>query len=314
MASDDGRGVTGEMAADEGDLLRGALDMVSDGVYFLDRGRVITYWSKGAEGITGFSAEEVTGRPCREGILVHVDEGGRSMCDSGMCPAVAVMAGAPFCESEVFFRHKDGHRVPVLARVSPVTGGGGEVLGAAQVFSDRSAQVAAREQIDELKRLALLDELTGLGNRRNAEIHLQTQLGEFERYGWPFGILLFDVDEFKVVNDRYGHAAGDKVLRVVSRTATGGLRSFDSVHRWGGEEFVAVVINVDEATLARIADKVRALVESSAARTGEVSIQVTVSVGATVARPGDDVERLVSRADALMYEGKVAGRNRTTIG
>ncbi|MBU1671670.1 MAG: sensor domain-containing diguanylate cyclase [Actinobacteria bacterium] len=302
------------MAIDETDLLRTALDLVSDGVYFLDRDRVITYWSRGAEEITGFSADEVTGRPCRDGIMVHVDDRGNSLCDSGMCPAAAVMSGAPFCESEVFFRHSDGHRVPVLARVSPLKGGGGEVLGSAQAFSDRSARVEAEEEIEELKRLTLLDELTGLGNRRNAQMHLESQLGQLKRYGWPFGVVYFDIDEFKAVNDRYGHAAGDSVLRVVSRTAAGGLRSFDSVHRWGGEEFLAVVINVGEPTLARIAEKIRALVESSAAWTEETRVGVTISVGATVATEDDDTERLVSRADALMYESKTAGRNRTTLG
>jgi len=151
-----------------------------------------------------------------------------------------------------------------------------------------------------------------VGNRRYGEQQLQARLNEFSRTGATFGVLILDVDHFKVVNDTHGHEIGDRVLKMVSRTIVANVRSFDHVSRWGGEEFVVVVGNVDLPRLVSIADKLRLLIQASALTGFEPAVRVTVSIGVTVVEPDDTVETLVARADKLLYESKAKGRNRVT--
>ena len=136
-----------------------------------------------------------------------------------------------------------------------------------------------------------------------------------ERYGWPFGALFADLDDFKRVNDRHGHEVGDRLLRAVAGTIEGSLRTFDVATRWGGEEFLVIVANVDATALLRIADRIRSLVSKTEVSTGTGDeVAVTISIGATLAKEGDTVDSLVSRADRFMYEGKRAGKGRVTLG
>jgi len=291
------------------DFYKNLLDNLFDGVYFVDPERRITYWNKGAEALAGFPASQVVGTHCWDNKMMHVDAAGTQLCAAGCPLAATIVDGCPR-EAEVFMRHQSGHRVPVSLRVSPVRNGGGEITGAVGVFSDNSAKSAAQDKIVQLEGLALLDPLTGVGNRRNVEIRLQASLAAFQRYGWAFGVLLLDVDRLKKVNDTAGHEAGDQVLRMVTRTLADSLRPEDSFGRWGGEEFVALVTNTTEDGLRAVAERCRRLVEQSVLEAGPGRIRVTVSAGGSMARAGDTAEALIERADRLMYRAKTGGRNR----
>lgn len=293
-------------------LLDTLLGGISDGVYCTDALGRITLWNAAAEAISGYSAREVVGRRCCDGILVHVDAKGDRLCLTAGCPMQKVLSGKASPPLEAYLLHKAGHRVPVRIRTSPLLGEDGGVGGIVEVFTDLSHRETARERIEELQKLALLDPLTQVGNRRYGEIQLETRLSELKRFGWTFGVLFADIDRFKDINDRYGHDAGDKVLRMVAQTFTNTLRSNDAVCRWGGEEFLALVINSSEDQLAGVAEKMRALVQQSHCLHRGEHLKVTVCVGATMALPGDSPETVVRRADRLMYQGKQAGRNRIT--
>jgi len=290
------------------------VDSSHNGVCVLDLQRTITYWNHGAERISGYTAAEVLGRSCSNNLLAHVDSEGRAMCGDGSCPAVRSMRQDEPCEMEVYLLHREGYRVPILSRTKPVKDANGVITGAVEIFNENSREIAALERVKELEKLSLLDQLTGLGNRRHAEIHLQSRIDQLARYSWPFGLLYFDIDLFKRVNDTYGHDAGDRVLKVVAQTAQAGVRSFDIVSRWGGEEFTAIVENTDGQALLAVAEKLRRLVENTPLALVGDTIVTTVSVGATLGAPHDSIESLVKRADELMYESKERGRNRVTLG
>ncbi len=290
------------------DFYRSLLDNLYDGVYFVDRGRSITYWNKGAERLSGFAAGEVLGSCCRDNILVHVDIQGRMLCTEG-CPLAATMEDGVERQAEIFMRHKEGHRVPVQVRVRPVRDAGGRITGAVEIFSDNSARMADLQKIEELQQQAFFDPLTALANRRYLELTLQTRLEEMARYGWRFGVLFLDVDHFKCINDQYGHETGDAALKMVAKTLAHCSRSFDTLGRWGGEEFVAIVVGVDEKDLLATAERYRQVIMHSALDTGTETIGMTVSIGATLAVSGDTPQSLVKRADELMYQSKLAGRN-----
>ncbi len=301
-----------EPVSDTPEFFRALLDNLHDGVYFVDPERRITYWNGAAERISGYSADEVVGSFCFNEILMHVDCAGTRLCQHG-CPLAATLADGEPRASDVFLHHKDGHRVPVQVRVTPVRDGNGRITGAVEVFNDNTARITALQRIEELKAAAFVDVMTGVANRAFTEITLGAKLEELERYGWPFGVLFIDIDDFKTVNDSHGHDAGDLVLATVARTLAGNARSFDLVGRWGGEEFLVVVANIDGPKLVALAERFRLLVARSAARTASGSVSVTISVGAAVARSGEDAGAVVKRADAAMYESKRLGCNRTTL-
>ncbi len=288
------------------------LDNLSDGVYFVDAQRRITYWNKGAERITGYSRDEVVNHLCSENILTHMSVEGCLLC-GGACPLNKSMDDASYHEEEVFLHHKDGHRVPIWVKVSPLKDRDGRVVGAVEVFSDNSSKVAAIKKMEELQALALLDPLTGLGNRRYCDMALLDRITELERYGWPFGLLFMDLDNFKAINDTFGHETGDEVLRVVSKTLLVSTRANDFIGRWGGEEFLVLLSNLTRERLLELANRFRGLVSRSTFQRGGITIQVTVSIGATLAQPGESPQTLMKRADDLMYRSKATGRNRVTM-
>lgn len=298
--------------AEDGAFFKDILDHLYDGVYFVDAQRRITYWNKGAERISGYAAEAVIGQPCFQNILAHVDDSGCQLCQAG-CPLAATIQDGQTREAEVYLRHAGGHRVPVLIRVAPLRDPEGAIRGAVESFSDNSLLIATRRRADQFRLAAEADALTGLGNRRLLGRRLEACLGEAESAQLSFGVLLMDIDHFKQFNDTYGHAVGDEVLRIVAGTLRHSLRTTDFVGRWGGEEFLAVILEVDEGKLAAVANKLRGLVAQSGFSHDPARSRVTISVGAALWRPGDTLASLLERADGALYQSKAAGRNRVTV-
>ncbi len=287
-------------------------DNLQDGVYFVDLDREITYWNAAAEELTGFSAREVMGKKCMDNLLVHIDERGAQLCQ-GQCPLAAAMGDGIPRQAEVYLHHKRGHRVPVLVRAIPLRNAGGRVVGGVEMFMDISTRKAMLERIRELEKLALVDGLTGLSNRQHLIGELESRFHEKTRYGLSFGILFMDIDHFKKVNDTYGHSVGDLTLKTVSDTLRAAARSYDLFGRWGGEEFMGIIRNVDRPLLGKIGDRFRMLVEKTRIHCEQTAFSVTISVGAALAMSKDTPERLVERADALLYRSKADGRNRMTL-
>lgn len=199
--------------------------------------------------------------------------------------------------------------MPVSMRIAPIKDVHNQVVVAVEIFNDNSPKFTLRQMLEEFRNLALIDPLTELGNRRYVEMNIRSRLEELNRYKWQFGVLFVDIDHFKRVNDTYGHEIRDKILKMVSKTISNSLRSFDILGRWGGEEFVALIVNVNEEQLCTVANRLRLLVEQSSILTGTNNVQVTVSIGATLARVDDSAQDILDRADKLMYASKNSGRN-----
>ena len=291
---------------------QGILDTLHDGLYLVDRERRITYWNKAAERISGFTASEVIGKSCAHSILTHIDHDGRCLCLDG-CPLKATMEDRKLRDDTVYLHHKDGHRIPVSVRTSVIVDKNGLITGGVEVFTDVSNQGANDLLVSELKKLAMIDSLTNLANRRYAEQELESRLSERNRSGIPFGVLFMDIDFFKNFNDTYGHHVGDEVLRFVARTFSKNSRPFDLYGRWGGEEFIGIIRNVTDRELGVLAERVRQLVERSYIVHDGRKLQVTISVGATTVREDDTAETVVKRADDNLYASKSGGRNKVTL-
>ncbi len=169
---------------------------------------------------------------------------------------------------------------------------------------------AWRDTAREMHTLAHTDALTGLANRRAAQEVLGREVARADRYDREVGVLMLDLDRFKVLNDSYGHPVGDRVLVALAERLRAHVRASDLVARWGGEEFVVVAPETATAQARKLGEQLRAQVAKDAFLDGH---RVTISVGVASFRPGDDVETLVSRADAALYRAKEAGRNRVAV-
>ena len=294
------------------ELFRSLVDGLQDGVCVVDLDGKIIYWNNGAARLTGYDSIEVMGRRCTDGALVHVNSPGSSASEGQDWLTAATRDGASH-EERGYLIHKDGHRVPVRAHISPLRDSTGEIMGAVELFADNAPLGSALQRVEELETLTLIDPLTKLPNRVYVEMSLLARINEMRRYGWTFGVLFIDVDGFKNINDHYGHNAGDEVLKVVGKALLDSTRPFDVLGRWGGDEFVAVIVYATEEHLRSIANRYRQLVEAVTIPAGPETIKVTLSIGATLARPDDNVVSVYKRADGLMYESKNTGRNRVTI-
>ena len=173
-----------------------------------------------------------------------------------------------------------------------------------------AASRALEEKNQLLEVLAVTDGLTGLYNRKKLDEILVDQFARFRRYHRPFALLMLDLDNFKSINDHYGHVAGDEVLTTVAATLKHSVRAVDYVARYGGEEFVVVLTETPVGKALEIAECIRAAVEVPRFNAGRKTISVTVSLGITYSRDSDDdPEKMLFRADHALYEAKRAGRN-----
>ena len=296
------------MIPSDPDFYKDILDQMSDGVFFVNRQRQILYWSKGAHRLTGYRAEEVVGRNCNDEILCHIDYLGERICEEA-CPVLDCLQDGCPRDVKVYLRHKLGGRVPVSVRVQPIRNAAGTITGAIEIFSDDSAATDSRRRIEAMRRLAFLDHLTQLPNRRFMEMALVTALTEYRMHKDPFGVLMIDLDHFKKINDAHGHRTGDRVLQEAARVLSASLRPDDLVGRWGGDEFVAIIRGVTPESLGDMGKRCAGFTAHTDISTGVGQrISLTVSVGGAIAEAEDTVDDLVHRADVVMYREKERAR------
>lgn len=169
-----------------------------------------------------------------------------------------------------------------------------------------------KETVAQLAEIAARDALTGLWSRRHVESLLLKEIQRAARSGAPLAVALADLDHFKSINDRFGHAVGDAALQHAGLAIGASLRAGDEIGRWGGEEFVIVLPDANAEQAQACAERLR---ESLALRTFDAATQpvLTVSVGLAVWSPGESAADLLARADRAMYEAKQAGRNRVVV-
>ena len=167
--------------------------------------------------------------------------------------------------------------------------------------------VLARQEIE---RLATIDGLTGLYNRRYGMGRFEEEVARSLRVGRPLSCLMVDIDHFKLVNDRFGHLVGDEVLKTTAACITETLRQYDILYRFGGEEFMLVLPETELPNAEKIAERIRLMIKERTA----TGIPITVSVGITTVKDGDaDPNDIINRVDEALYHAKNAGRDRTAV-
>lgn len=294
-------------------VLSSMLDVVREGVYHTDLHRRIVHWNASAQRITGHSAESVTNILCQQRVVRHVDAQGHVLCSTARCPLLVPLQTGKSHQADLFLHHQEGHLVPVSVRTHPYRDEEGTLVGLTLLFQERTP--VKLQGATEWRRAARTDVLTGVGNRRGFQQAWNRSHRALTAKGIVFGLLMVDVDHFKRVNDTYGHQVGDRVLKMVARTLVASVRDRDAVVRWGGEEFLLLIPQTEEKTLADLAERVRKLLTRGWVLLADGShLSVTASIGGALVRPSDRPEDLIARADARLLACKAAGRNRSIVG
>ncbi|SFK92392.1 PAS domain S-box-containing protein/diguanylate cyclase (GGDEF) domain-containing protein [Lysobacter sp. cf310] len=264
------------------------------------------YVSPSAKDMLGWSPEEMVGS---RWDLVHPDDRDYQM----RMMAQVISSGQP--STAVYrVRHKGGHYVWVEAVTRPIPSadriGEQDIIYAGRDVTRRVvAEQALEESRLELERLARIDTLTEVANRRQFDERLSNTLMRMRRQGFPVALMYLDIDHFKRINDGHGHAAGDQVLRIFARRLLDSVRSTDLVARLGGDEFAVII---EDAAVPEAAEVVaRKLID---AMHGSITVDngcldVTTSIGIAYSSAPADFTALLSAADSALYEAKNAGRN-----
>lgn len=295
-----------------------ALDHVPLGVMVFDRELRLLFWNACLEEWTGLLRQDMLGRDVRDrlpqlwepryaGRLRELFEhGAPAVFSSQLHPH---FVPAPLRSGRLRVQH-------TTAVAVPSEGGGYHALVAVQdVTSLTDAMVALRQARDEARLRASTDALTGVANRAHFLDMAGRAIALARRHGRELSLLALDVDRFKALNDTYGHAAGDAALVALVRVCAGELREGDLIGRLGGDEFAVLLPETPPATAAHVASRLRAALAAAGVAWEGRTLRLEVSVGiASLGREGDDLDALLGRADAALYEAKRQGRNCVVLG
>jgi diguanylate cyclase (GGDEF)-like protein/PAS domain S-box-containing protein len=285
----------------------------TDSMFLVNRDQKIVYWNDGPERLSSNVADEIVGKSCFDDMLAHTDQAAQPINGNGWTLSASMQDGQSR-EVQMYLRHKNGHRVPVHMRALPMRDSSGNIVGAVEVFNESIERRKFEKRVGDLEQMAFRDALTTLPNRRYLELKVRQALEEHTMLGRVYGLLMFDLDRFKRINDTYGHEVGDALLQVVSKTLVQGLRAVDIIGRWGGEEFLVLMPDADAVDLGDLAERCRILIAESIVPAGSEPVSVTASIGATVLIHSDTMQSAVRRADELMYQSKRSGGDQTTAG
>jgi diguanylate cyclase (GGDEF)-like protein/PAS domain S-box-containing protein len=265
-------------------------------------GTILT-WNRGAEELYGYPAGDVIGRHVR---LLDAHVGAEDV----HAILATVAAGETVRAHETVRRRRDGSTIDVSLTVSPIYGADGAVVSASEIGRD----IADRRRLEEeLTRLAMHDSLTGLPNRTLLADRLSHALAGSARRGVPVAVLFLDLDRFKSVNDAHGHLAGDQLLVEIAARLSSVIRPADTCARFGGDEFVIICEDTDQADATGTAQRIASVL----ARPVEIAghwLEISASIGIAVTPPIDaDADTLLRCADTAMYDAKARGRARASV-
>jgi len=288
---------------------RRVFESFHEAIYVVDKERKILYFNPAASTISGFSQGETEGFFCYDNILNHVDEEGNHLCYAG-CPLTEAIRKNIVTDHMVYLHHKEGYRVKVHVRAIPILEDG-VPIGAIEVFTDETEKNLMEDEIELLKHLNLIDPLTGLYHRRFLTEKMKSYL---EGHGaTELGVLFLDIDDFKNVNDTYGHDVGDDVLKAISKSLIYNLKQKDVVIRYGGEEILVFLLDVNQEDCINVAEHLRVLIQESNLRKDSFDEGITVSIGATMKHANETFNQVIKRADEAMYQAKKTGKNKVVM-
>lgn len=285
---------------------QGLLTALGDGVYGVDANGCCTFINPAAQVMLGFTRDEVIGQDAHN-LFHHRREDGTPY-PKDHCPVLKTLVDGEIRHAEDCFLDKDGRILPVAVTATPVASNSNG-RGVVVVFRDVSDH---RRLESELREEAATDALTGLPNRRYFLAELERHWARVVRSEEDgAAVMMLDLDHFKAVNDTYGHATGDEVLKHLAALVREALRKGDLVGRLGGEEFAVLQVGASQEEALQLAQRIRQRVQDSVVVTGGGGLHYTASIGVTTVAASDhNGLAVLLRADTALYRAKKGGRNR----
>jgi diguanylate cyclase (GGDEF)-like protein/PAS domain S-box-containing protein len=278
---------------------RAIIDTLSQAVIVVSAEGVVQCWSRGAEALLGFSEQEVGNRPIRSFWEGEIDP--------------AAFSGAAIRHWDTAVRRRDGAQLQVSVESSPLQGPDGRPGGA--VWTVRDIGKRLQQESEQRRREAGLredartDSLTQVTNRRGLLEALQAEYGRRGREGTPLTLVFVDLDDFKSINDDFGHTVGDMVLQAFAALVKSHLRAYDVMARWGGDEFIIMMPNTSRDEAAACVERIRQVVQQ--ADMPLLPRALTASFGISQHGPGEALESQFRRTDQALYRAKHSGKNCT---
>lgn len=290
--------------ADELEVLRNALDNIQDGVLLLDENLNAQFLNQKVRAYWGVTEAQAAARPSYAKLIAEAPHAGSHGVPPEQLDAFFASRVEAIRTAEPKVRDTqlaDGRHIRVHCTVTP---SGGRML----TYCDITDLVRNAEL---LEKLATVDSMTGLYNRRHFLTLTEAEWSRFQRYQRPLSMLMIDIDHFKSVNDRYGHAVGDEAIASVATACQQSKRNSDVVGRLGGEEFAVLLPETDSAQAAVVAERIRERVAAHFLSVHNVQFKLTISIGsATATLSMSGVGALLRVADEALYQAKASGRNR----
>ncbi len=280
-------------------IFEAVVDSLETGVHLADSHRKIVYWNHGAERISGYKRQDVTGRFCRDDLLVHCDENEKQLCGSS-CPLLDCMRDGQAREASVYLRHREGHRVPVHVRALPLRDPNGTIVGAAEIFEERGFVPETDRRKDDLAKYGCQDECTQVPNQALVVSYLREHIGLFAAHAIPFAVLLIEPQRLSHFQAAHGREAVRAILRVVGHTLKNTLRPTDYLGRWKGNQFLAILPGCGGQYLESVAHRLKGTVSGSGIQSWGDRLSVTIRVVGTPIAREETFESMLERVEAAL--------------
>lgn len=290
----------------EGNILFiGLIDNLFEGLCLINKDKKILYWNKAAEDITGIKQQEMINTTCLENKLRLVNKQGISFKPEEH-PINECSIKGELVKKKALVVHEDGFPIPILITAIPLKDSEGNFIGAAEIFMDDSAHEDLEKAQERIKESSKRDELTNLFTRKEIINRVNLEVKKASRYEMPLCICICDIDNFKVINDKYGTQIGDKVIQKVSTIIKRNLRMTDSVGRYGGESFLILLPLIDIHRAKKAVQKIQN--QFTKTNIDEISDKISLSFGLTQIIHADNFEALLERAESALNKAKKEGK------
>jgi diguanylate cyclase (GGDEF)-like protein/PAS domain S-box-containing protein len=299
------------------------LQFFPDPMLVIDRHGKVTTWNRHMEDLTGVKAENMLGKGDYEYALPFYGERRPILIDLAMEPNDKIEGRYDVIRrhnntisGEAYMPHLGTGNTFISGRAEALYNSQGEIIGAIESIRDITERKQAQEALEQSEKryreLSIIDNLTQLYNSRHFYQQLKMEIDRANRYKQPLTLLLLDLDDFKQLNDAYGHIEGDLVLSRVGQVIKRCMRQTDSAYRYGGEEFTILLPMSTGEDGAVMAERIRTEFKKEIFPpvSGKEDIHMTVSIGLAQYKPKEEMKAFVHRVDQLMYKGKKNGKDR----